>query len=88
LLLAVLARLDNTGGKRCFVVKAQTYPSANVGGKPEVAHALVFLPKVWEQIMNPKSEGYPSREPPTVKEMAFFVRGYLRALTGVKPTVL
>ena len=90
LLMCMLARTADTGGKRCFrVVPHTSSPVIPATGKSETHYCLCFLPEEWNQIMNnPKPEDGYLREPPTVKEMQWFVRGYLRALTGVKPTVL
>lgn len=84
LVLAMLARTANTGGKRCFDIVTQ--PDCPEVKNPRTLYKLVFLPDVWQEIVNPNKDEY--RTPPTIREMAWFVRGYLRALTGVKPTVL
>ena len=87
LVLAMLARTADTGGKRCFDIVTQ--PDCAEVKNPRTLYKLVFLPAKWNEIMNAKDlPDWRRREPPTVKEMAWFVRGYLRALTGVKPTVL
>jgi hypothetical protein len=80
LLMCMLARTADTGGKRCFRVAPVTNANS------ETHFAICFLPEKWQEVMNPNKDER-SRLPPTVKEMQWFVRGYLRALTGVKPTV-
>jgi len=84
LVLAMLARTADTGGKRCFDIVTQ--PDCPEVKNPRTLYKLVFLPAKWHEINNPQKS--PHRQPPTIREMAWFVRGYLRALTGVKPTVL
>ena len=87
LLMCMLARTSDTGGKRCFRVVPHTSESViPATGKSETHYCLCFLPEKWQAIVNPNKDE--CRTPPTTREMAWFVRGYLRALTGVIPTVL
>lgn len=98
LLMCMLARTPDTGGKRCFAVLTRnspwkkTIPHPTLPGENAVVermdtfYLLCFLPEKWQAIVNPNKDE--CRTPPTTREMQWFVRGYLRALTGVKPTVL
>ena len=82
LILTLLARTADTGGKRCFDVITQ--PDCPEVKNPRTLYKLVFLPLQWKRTMSKK----PYATMPTVREMTWFVRGYLRALTGVRPTVI
>jgi hypothetical protein len=83
LVMCILARTTGTGGKRCFSVEEHNSPWGDAG-KVDTFYHLRFLPEVWRKVAGK----HPDADPPTVREMGWFVRGYLRALTGVKPTVL
>jgi len=81
LLLVMLARTCGTGGQKCFHVETQ--PDCPEVKNPRTLYRLEFLPAEWRKL-NPDTHA----EPPTTREMAWFVRGYLRALTGKRVTVL
>jgi len=88
IVLAVLARTNDMGGKTCFSVTA--HPD-RFTIKPRTYYHLHFHAEAWKKVrdMRAAKNGYSSdREPPTKREIAFFVSGYLRAVNGVKPTVL
>lgn len=96
MMLVVLARTTSTGGRKCFAVDSDTYvvnkeydddgvPMPGTG-KTVRYWQLRFLPDQWQKVMNAGDLSHAS--PPSIKEMSWFVRGYMRALTGKRPTVL